>query len=92
LAQQNGFGPAFFHCLLRLVNGTANPKSRYVAYPSVDWLDTLIGPGGYLLVVSKLFAVPVLVLWGKKPITKLKCEKCVGKALGLRPLLELKKQ
>jgi hypothetical protein len=32
----------------------------------VDWLDSLIGPGEYLLVVSNLFAVPVLVLWGKR--------------------------
>jgi hypothetical protein len=31
--------------------------------PAVDWLDSLIGPGGLLLVVSHLFAVPVLVLW-----------------------------
>jgi len=29
---------------------------------AVDWLDRLIGPGGLLLVVSHLFAVPVLVL------------------------------
>jgi hypothetical protein len=28
-----------------------------------DWLDSLICPGGFLLVVSHLFAVPVLVLW-----------------------------
>jgi hypothetical protein len=54
LAQQNGFGPEFLHSFLRLVKGTAKPK---------DWLDSLIGPGGLLLVVSHLFAVPVLVLW-----------------------------
>jgi hypothetical protein len=38
----------------------------------------MIGPGALLLVVSHLFAVPVLVLWvglGKKKITKLGCEK-----------------
>jgi hypothetical protein len=29
---------------------------------AADWLDSLIGPGGLLLVVSCLFAVPVLVL------------------------------
>jgi hypothetical protein len=29
---------------------------------SVDWLDSLIGPGGLLLVGLHLFAVPVLVL------------------------------
>jgi hypothetical protein len=27
LAQQNGFGPAFLHSLLRFVKGTAKPKS-----------------------------------------------------------------
>jgi hypothetical protein len=31
--------------------------------PAVDWLDGLIGQGGLLLVVSHLFAVPILVLW-----------------------------
>jgi hypothetical protein len=31
--------------------------------PALDWLDSLIGLGGLLLVVSHLFAVPVLVLW-----------------------------
>jgi hypothetical protein len=30
--------------------------------PVSDWLDGLIGPPGLLLVVSHLFAVPVLVL------------------------------
>ncbi len=28
-----------------------------------DWVHSLIGPSGLLLVVSHLFAVPVLVLW-----------------------------
>jgi hypothetical protein len=32
----------------------------------VDRLHSLMGPGGYLLVVSNLFAVLVLVLWGKR--------------------------
>jgi hypothetical protein len=41
--------------LLRLVKGTAEP--------AVDWVDSLIGPGGLLLVVSYLFTIPVLVLW-----------------------------
>jgi hypothetical protein len=27
LAQQNGFGPAFFHRMLRLVKGTAEPNT-----------------------------------------------------------------
>jgi hypothetical protein len=31
--------------------------------PAIDWLDSLIGPAGLLLVVSHLFAIPVLVLW-----------------------------
>jgi hypothetical protein len=55
-AQQNGFGATFSHrMLLRLVKGTAEP--------AVDWLDSLIGPGGLLLVVSDLFTIPVIVLW-----------------------------
>jgi hypothetical protein len=29
----------------------------------VDWLDSLIGPGGLLLLVSDIRAIPVLVLW-----------------------------
>jgi hypothetical protein len=48
LAQQNGYGPAFFHRMLRLAKRTANPT------PAVDRLDCLIGPGGLLLVVSHL--------------------------------------
>jgi hypothetical protein len=40
LAQQNGFGPTFFHMMLRLVKGTAESP-----IPDVDWLDSLIGPG-----------------------------------------------
>jgi len=54
LVQQNGFGTTgttFFHRMLRLVKHTAELV--------VDWLDSLIGPGGVLLVVSHLFAVPV---------------------------------
>jgi hypothetical protein len=31
--------------------------------PAVDWLDSMIGPGGLLLVVARLFSVLVLVLW-----------------------------
>jgi hypothetical protein len=30
---------------------------------AVDWLDSLLGPGGLLFVVPHPFAVPVLVLW-----------------------------
>jgi hypothetical protein len=62
LVQQNGFGTTgtiFFHRMLRLVKHTAEPV--------VDSLDSLIGPGGVLLVVSHLFAVPVLFYgWGWK--------------------------
>jgi hypothetical protein len=47
-----GFGPVFLH---RLVKCTAKLNT------TVDWLDSLIAPGGLLLVVSQLFAVPVLV-------------------------------
>jgi hypothetical protein len=47
LAEQNGFGPAFLHRMLRVAKGT-------VKAPVVDWLDGLIGPGGLLLVVSDL--------------------------------------
>jgi hypothetical protein len=43
--------------MLRPVKGTAELAS------AVDWLDSLIGPGGLLLVVSHLFVVPVLVSW-----------------------------
>jgi hypothetical protein len=31
--------------------------------PVSDWPIVMIGPSGLLLVVSHLFAVPVLVLW-----------------------------
>ncbi len=30
---------------------------------AADWLDSLIGPGGLLIVLSDQCAVPVLVLW-----------------------------
>jgi hypothetical protein len=47
----------FLHIFLRLVKGTTKLTS------AVDWLESLIGLGVLLLVVSHLFAVPVLVLW-----------------------------
>jgi len=34
-----------------------------------DWLNSLIGPGGFLLVICDLFAILVLVLCWKKVIT-----------------------
>ncbi len=37
LALQNGFGPASFHRMLRLVKGTAEPNNIY---------DRIIGPVG----------------------------------------------
>ncbi len=43
-----------------------------------DWPIIMIRPGGLLLVVPHLFAVPVSVLWvglAKEYITKLGCEK-----------------
>jgi len=44
-------------------DATASKQSLTPAVdPVVDWLERLIGPGGLLLVVSNLFAVPVLVL------------------------------
>jgi hypothetical protein len=58
LAQQNGYGPAFFHRMLRLAKCTANPT------PAIDWLDCLIGPGWLLLGSSfPPFLLPVSVLW-----------------------------
>jgi len=31
--------------------------------PAVDWLDSSMGPGGSLLVVSHLFVISILVSW-----------------------------
>jgi hypothetical protein len=45
----------------------------YWLLPISDWLDSLIGPSGLLLVVSHLLAVSVSVLWvgvGNKLVTK----------------------
>ncbi len=52
LAQQ------FLHSLLRLVK-----KAQQSLTPTADWVDSLIGPGELLLVVSHQLAVAVLVLW-----------------------------
>jgi hypothetical protein len=38
-------------------------KAQHSLTPAVNWLDSLIDPGGLLLVIFNLFAVPVLVLW-----------------------------
>jgi hypothetical protein len=46
--------------------------------PVSDWLDSLTGPSGLLLVVYHLLAVPVSVLWAgleKSYYLKLGCEK-----------------
>jgi hypothetical protein len=44
-----------------------------------DWLDNLIVPSGFLLVVSHLFAILVLAFyglgWKKKEELKLGCQK-----------------
>jgi hypothetical protein len=71
LAQQNAFGPAFLHSLRRLVKCTAkiltptrkecNEYDMIVAPVSYRPI-IMIGLGGLLLVVSHLFAVPVLWL------------------------------
>jgi hypothetical protein len=57
LAQQNDFGPTFVHSLLSLVKGTAKRNS------AGDWLDSLIGSCALLVVLCRLLAAPVLVLW-----------------------------
>jgi hypothetical protein len=51
------FCPTILHRMLNLVKGPRNLTSV------VDWLDSLIGPGGLLLLVSGIRAIPVLVLW-----------------------------
>jgi hypothetical protein len=70
LEQQNGFDPAaFLHRFLRLVKGKAKPTTCHINMIQLllpiasDWPIMIIGPGGFLLVVSHLFTVPVLVLW-----------------------------
>jgi hypothetical protein len=35
----------------------------WLMFPISDWSIIIIGPGGLQLVVSHLFAVPVLVVW-----------------------------
>jgi hypothetical protein len=73
LAQHNGFCPSVLHSLSRVVKGTTKPHTYQKK--ECDKYD-LIGPGGLLLVVSRLFAVLVLVFWvglGKEK-TKLGCE------------------
>jgi hypothetical protein len=53
------------HSLLWLVKGTATVRKEYnKGVMSVsDWPIIVIGPGGLLLVVPHIFAVPVSVLW-----------------------------
>ncbi len=38
-------------------------KAQQSLKPAVNWQDSSVGPCGLLLVVSHVFAVPVLVLW-----------------------------
>jgi hypothetical protein len=70
--QQNGFGAAFLESLLGLVNGTAEPNAQpdkgVINLISLlvlvsDWSIIMISPWDLLLVVSHLFAIPILVLW-----------------------------
>ncbi len=71
LTQQKTFGPAFLHCCLRQVKGTAectcereeSHKYDLIATPCFDRPIIMIGLGDLLLLVSHLFAVPLLVLW-----------------------------
>jgi hypothetical protein len=77
LDQQNGFDPAaFLHSFLRLVKGTAKPTTCHINMIQLllrivsDCPILTIGPGGFLLVVSHLFTVPVLVLWVGLQISK----------------------
>ncbi len=66
-ALQNGFSPAFLHSL-RLVKDIVKPNTCqsvinmiWLLLPISDWPIITIAWGGLLLVVSHLFAVPVLV-------------------------------
>lgn len=60
----HGFGPVFLDTMLRLIKKAWLVQALQMSKPAiVDWLDSLIGPGGLLFVVSHLFAVPDLVLW-----------------------------
>ncbi len=78
LVQQNGFGPAFLHHLLRLGKGTAKPNTCpeksvinmiWLLLPISYWPIIMVASGGLLLVVSHLFAAPVLVYgWGWKKV------------------------
>jgi len=86
LAQQNAFGPAFLHSLTRLIKCTAKllaPTRKewmnmiWLLLPVSDWPIIMIGLDVLLLVVSHLFAVPVLVYgcgW-KIKIKRLRYEK-----------------
>jgi hypothetical protein len=56
-------------CLCKIVlaqqfaqDAEAGKRHSKAFTPAVDWLDSLIGSGGLLVVVSHLFAVLVLVL------------------------------
>ncbi len=59
---------------LRTGGGALERSNKYsqIVFSVSDWLDSLIGPGGLLLVISHLFAVPSSVLrarLGKKVAT-----------------------
>jgi hypothetical protein len=61
----HGFGPVFLDKMLRLIKKKAwLVQALQMSEPAVvDWLDSFIGPGELLFLVSHLFAVPDLVLW-----------------------------
>jgi hypothetical protein len=64
LAQQNGFGPAFLHSSLRWKAQESLACTQQSLTPAVDWLDSLIGPGGLLSVVSPPMCSPSFSLMG----------------------------
>jgi hypothetical protein len=67
LAQQSGFGPAFLYSLLRLVKARHLQKESVIdmnwqLLPVCHCPITIIGAGYMLLMVSSLFATPLLLL------------------------------
>jgi len=79
LGQQNGFSRSIFAQFAEIVkrHSKSLPPAREecdiytisLLLPVSAWSIIMIGSGGLLLVVSHIFAIPVLVLWvrfGKK--------------------------
>jgi hypothetical protein len=100
LAQENGFGSAWLPCLRWLVSGTATVAVHlqkksvinmiWLLVSVSDWPIILIRPGGLLLVVPHLFAVPVSVLsmglQKSKYLYKLGCEEYFCRVVYWAPL------